>query len=162
MSRGGLYRHYPSTEAIFAAIIEDEQEQALARLRTAEKDGVSPPSILRVYLRSRVRLMLDPGSNIENAISEYAANSEEGKRLLVERARLCIDIIGEQIERGKKLELFTCADSAAAAKHIVWLLEGMTKHNTLMKVTETDIEQFMDEILVIIGYVGNKNKISIS
>ena len=154
MSRGGLYRHYPSTEAIFAALIEDEQQSALRALRTAEKNGVSPPSILFTYVKNRIGTFLDRRSNIENAITEYAANSEEGMRILKTRARLCISIVTEQINKGKDLGLFTCQDSDGAARHIVWLLEGMAKHSAFLPVEADEIDKVIGEIAGIIGYQG--------
>ncbi len=155
MSRGGVYRHYPSTEAIFAAIIEDEQKNALASLRDAEKRGISPQLILLRYLRGRIELGLAPEKNIENAISEYAANSEEGKRILVNRGKLCLQIVTEQIDRGIALGVFACGDSTATAKHIIWLLEGMAKHMALFPSDSEDVESLLE---VITGILGCKDK----
>lgn len=152
MSRGGVYRYYPSTEAIFAALIEAEQENALCALRVAERNGVSPASILFTYIKNRIGLYLDKQGNIENAITEYAANSEEGKRILVDRAKLCIRIITEQIDRGCAMGAFSCRDSQTAAKHIVWLLEGMAKHNAIIPVNSEDISLLLEKTAEIIGY----------
>lgn len=154
MSRGGVYRHYPSTEAIFAELIENEQKTALRALRTAEKNGVSPASIILTYVKNRIDVTLDKRGNIENAITEFAANSEEGKRILADRARLCIRILSEQIERGKRLGHFSAPDSETAARHIVWLLEGMAKHSALMPLKPEDIGLLLDRISEIMGFSG--------
>ncbi|MBE6937294.1 MAG: TetR/AcrR family transcriptional regulator [Ruminococcaceae bacterium] len=152
MSRGGVYRYFPSTEAIFGALIEKEQNTALRALRVAEKNGVSPASILMTYIKNRIDMTLDKNGNIENAITEYAANSEEGKRILAERARLCVRIVAEQIERGRRAGQFTAQDSESAARIIVWLLEGMAKHNALIPLTRADINGLLRHVSGILGF----------
>ena len=54
-SRGGLYRHYASTEDIFVDIIRTEQQEAYAQLQRAKHMGVSPEKIIHYFLRARMR-----------------------------------------------------------------------------------------------------------
>lgn len=138
LSRGGLYRHYPSTEAIFVAIIEQEQADAHAALERAKANRVAPKVMLVTFLRSRMERLTAPVNRFENAVSEFAANSESGRSLIIRRAEDSIRIVAEMIRLGCAAGDFRCSDPEATAAHIIWLLEGMAKHRALLPLTHGD------------------------
>lgn len=154
MSRGGVYRHYTSTEDIFAAIICREQEQAIAALEKAEKENRPPEIILLTFLRKRANYYLNQESSFENAITEFAQNSAKGKELLVERAKNSVEIMSRLIRRGCGAGVFRCEDEVAVAEHLLWLLEGMAKHNALIPIGEAEIEKLIKQFEVMLGYRG--------
>lgn len=132
LSRGGLYRHYGSTQEIFTAIIEEEQRLAHAALDRAKAAQISPRHILQAFLQSRAEQLLDPARCIDRATAEFAAVSPEGKAILVKRAEDSVRIISQMLQMGKETGEFVCADPNATALHILWLLEGMGRHNALL------------------------------
>lgn len=132
ISRGGLYRHYSSTDDIFTAIIQEEQLQAHTSLDTARQNGVSAKKILLYYVRSRLDLISDAEKCIDNAISEFAANSETGKLLITKRAAESIEIVSEMIALGNAAGDFSCADPETTSLAINCLLQGLSKHNALL------------------------------
>ncbi|MDD6262403.1 MAG: TetR/AcrR family transcriptional regulator [Clostridiales bacterium] len=154
MSRGGVYRHYTSTEDIFAAIICREQEQAIAALKKAEKENRPPEIILLTFLRNRANYYLHQESSFENAITEFAQNSAKGKAILVERAKTSVKIMSHLIRLGCESGAFCCGDEVAAAEHLLWLLEGMAKHNALIPIGEDEIDKLIKQFKVMLGYRG--------
>lgn len=147
ISRGGLYRHYSSTDEIFTAIIQDEQQQAHMSLDTARQNGVSAKKILMHYIRSRLELISDSEKCIDNAISEFAANSESGKLLITKRAAESIEIVSEMIALGNAVGDFSCSDPDTAALVINCLLQGLSKHNALIALQTAQ----SDDILTMIS-----------
>ena len=144
LSRGGLYRHYPSTTAVFAAIIEKEQREALGALQQAYAANRPADVILNGFLGTRVEQITDTRTGIDNAVSEFAASSAEGRRITVERAETTLRILTEIIARGCEQGLYTCIDAAAAALHIICLLEGLAKHHALIPLTDAEIARQID------------------
>ena len=140
ISRGGLYRHYSSTTAVFTAIIEREQEKAYAALQRAKDGEVSPDKILEVYLEHRMTQIIESDFGIDNAITEFASNTENGREIAKKRAEDCLKIIEELIRMGNKAEIYDCKDVKATAKQICWIIEGMCKHSVIIPVTEKDAE----------------------
>ncbi|MBQ9107194.1 MAG: TetR/AcrR family transcriptional regulator [Clostridia bacterium] len=136
LSRGGLYRHYASTEEVFADIIKEEQTAAFAALENAKRLKIAPDTILFGFLRSRIGQLLKLESSIDNATAEFAARSELGRRLLQDRAQASVQIITEILEFGVAQGVFSCENCRAMALHIMWCLEGMGKHNALFPVKE--------------------------
>ncbi len=150
LSRGGLYRHFSSTEEIFIDIILEEQSAAFRSFDKAKADGVSPEVMLFTFIRSRVSRLTE-GESFDNAISEFAANSEQGKEILKNRALTSVEIMTGMIDEGCKRGSFSCKNPKAAATQILWVLEGMSKHNALISLSSEEIE----EQLVLINKLLN-------
>ena len=151
LSRGGLYRHYASTAAIFAAIINDEQLSALASLERAVQDRVPPSKMLYTFVASRMRRMVEGDISFENAVSEFAASSEEGAALIRRRAETSVRILGEMLHLGSESGDFSCDDAENTAKNILWMLEGMAKHAALMPIDQSCADAQMKLIEKMIG-----------
>lgn len=151
LSRGGLYRHYPSTEAIFVAIVEQEQADAHAALDRARAGGVAPRVMLDTFLRARLARLTAPGKHFDNAVSEFAANSAAGRSLLIRRAQDSVRIVAGMIRLGCAAGDFHCSDPEATAAHIIWLLEGMAKHRALLPLSPADTAAQLRLLELLLG-----------
>lgn len=147
ISRGGLYRHYSSTEEIFAAIIEKDETDALDFLSNAVKNNIPPKTMFETFLRLRISILVNPEECIENAISEFAINSEKGKELLRQRALNSIHILSEIISLGCEDGSFVCDDCRMMSQIILWSLEGIGKHNALIPLTPEQAEVYINYVL---------------
>lgn len=150
-SRGGLYRHYSSTEEIFVDIIHTEQQAAYRELERARQLHVGPERIMRHFLRARMRWVCGDTPSFDAAVSEFAANSQTGRDVLADRAQVSIRVLTELIEWGNREQVFHCDTPADAAKHILWLTEGMSRHSSLLPVTEAEIQQQLLLIRLLLG-----------
>lgn len=147
LSRGGLYRHYSSTQEVFSAIIKQEQTEAFASLERAKAMNISPDKMLISFLQSRMSQLLDPTASIDNAIAEFATASETSKELLQNRAAVCVDIVSQMLGLGVAQGIFSCENCKATALHIIWSLEGMGKHNLLLPLSQRDIDTQLEQLL---------------
>lgn len=147
ISRGGLYRHYSSTEDIFAAIIDKDETDALDFLTNAVKNEISPKAMFETFLKLRISILTNPEECIENAISEFAINSEKGKELLQHRALNSIHILSEMLTLGCENGSFVCDDCNMMSRMILWSLEGIGKHNALIPLTNEQADEYIKYIL---------------
>lgn len=145
-SRGGLYRHFSSTEEIFLEIIRREQESAVALLDQALVKEVRPDHILMGFLRSRMHTLSRPSHSFDIAVSEFAANSEKGRDALAKRAEDSVRILTQLIVSGNNAGVFSCSTPEITATHILWLMEGMSRHAGLIPITEAQIEAQIEQI----------------
>lgn len=150
LSRGGLYRHFSSTEQIFTAIIEREQKRAEAALMHAKANNVPPRRMVATFLRYRLQNLMDPDVGIDTATAEFGANSEDGKRILCRRAQSSICILTEMIECGKAEGAFHCKDARTNAILLLCLLEGLGKHNALLPMDAQQAECMVERMLEIL------------
>lgn len=151
ISRGGLYRHYSSTEEIFTAIIEKDESDALEFLTGAVLEKIPADIMFKTFLELRINILLNPDECIENAITEFAANSEKGKKLLIQRAINSVQILSEMIELGCAAGTFKCNDYKKTSQMILWLLEGMGMHNALIPLTKEDTDSTVERIISLIS-----------
>lgn len=145
-SRGGLYRHFASTEEIFLEIIRQEQAAAVASLEKAQTGNVRPDNILRTFLRARMEILSRPAGSFDVAVSEFAANSPKGHKALVKRAEDSVQILTRLIVSGNEAGAFACSTPEITATHILWLLEGLSRHAGLIPVTKAEIEAHIAQI----------------
>lgn len=150
-SRGGLYRHYSSCEDIFIDIILQEQAHAYSELQRAKALDVGPERIMRHFLRSRMRALTQPGNTFDVAVSEFAANSEKGRKVLTQRAKESVAVLTDLILWGNREQIFSCDCPKATAEHILWLTEGMSRHSSLLDITEEDIQLQLGLIRKLLG-----------
>lgn len=140
LSRGGLYRHFCSTDAIFSAILNEEQTRAEAALAHAKANAIPTTRIVSTFLRSRIRYMIDPAAACDLAVFEFAANSAEGKALLAARAQHAVETLTALIEDGCETGAYRVDDPKAVALHILCTLEGVGRHNALTPLSDDEIE----------------------
>ena len=141
LSRGGLYRHYSSTQEIFTQLIEDEQKAAFAALAKAIQDKIPAAQMLETFLKNRIKHLFNPQTCLENAINAFAANAPQGSTLIVKRAEDSINILTQILWQGCQQQVFFCKNCRSAALHILCLLEGMAKHNALIPMSAEETNQ---------------------
>ncbi len=151
LSRGGLYRHYISTGEIFCAILADDERDAYQSLQHAIQRQIPASKIFRTFLRNRIRQATDVENSIENAVTEFAAQDSEGRYVLHHRGETSIEILTRIIEQGVADGDFDCTNPAAVAKHVLWMIEGMTKHSLIIPLTDTEIDEQIELIETLIN-----------
>lgn len=138
ISRGGLYRYFSSTEELFGALVRQEQALAAAALERAQANAVPAKRVLETFLTARLAQLLDPKRCYDKG--ELPDECSEVRTLLIERAKSSVAIVAALIRLGTEQGDYRCDTPEAAAAHILWLLEGMAKHNALLPLTQTDID----------------------
>ena len=154
MSRGGLYRHFDSTSAVFIYIINEDQEKALASLKLAIKTRVPAHKIFDKFLRARISQVLDEQSSIDNAVSEFVSCDPEGAAFLAGNINKSVKILADIIRICRSERLFSCNDPEGMARHIFWVIEGMSRHNALIKITDAEIEKQISLIYEALKFSG--------
>lgn len=141
MSRGGVYRHFDSTGDVFTYIINEEQEKALASLKLAIKTRVPAYKIFDRFIRARIAQVLDDETSIDNAVTEFVSGNPEGAAFLAENIEKSVKIVADIIRICRSEGIFSCSDPEGMARQILWTIEGMSKHNALIKVTDSEVEE---------------------
>ena len=93
LSRGGLYRHYDSTDQIFAEIISEFLDVQNNIFSESIEKGISASEILNEILNNYQLEMLDAKHSLSMAIYEYfsSKNIAENENILLKRYQLSFD-----------------------------------------------------------------------
>ena len=141
MSRGGVYRHFPSTAEIIVFIINEEHEKNLASLKLAIKTKVPAKKIFDKFIRYRINQVIDRENSIDNAITEFVNNNPEMSEFMSENVEKSVKIVADIIRMCRNENAFDCDDPEGMSRHVLWTIEGMSKHNALIPISQAEIEQ---------------------
>lgn len=133
LTQGALFRHFPTKEAIWKAVMEWVAERLLARIDGAAADQDSPLATLRAIFMSHTEFVADHPGVPRMLFGELQrAESTPAKRI----ARTLIQHYGERlqrlIERGKACgELPDSLDNEAAITLFIGTIQGLVMQSLL-------------------------------
>ena len=135
LSRGGLYRHYDSTEQIFLEITKGFAESKNDFLEKM-KQNVPAVEILDEILLSYTEEMLDSQSSLSLAIYEFYSNPEISKtensvaKQYEQSKAVWVELIRYGIERGE----FKTVSPEAIFDMLTFSYQGVRMYSTLMEI----------------------------
>jgi AcrR family transcriptional regulator len=133
LTQGALFRHFPTKEAIWKAVMEWVAERLLARIDGAAADQDSPLATLRAIFMSHTEFVADHPGVPRMLFGELQrAESTPAKRI----ARTLIQHYGERlqrlIEQGKACgELPDSLDNEAAITLFIGTIQGLVMQSLL-------------------------------
>lgn len=148
LSRGGLYRHYESTEQIFLEIVNEFSDRQKKEVFTKIEQGIPAADILEELLSKYAAEMPDCEKSISLAIYEYYSNpaiSKEDnsvKRQYEISKETWVELINYGIRTGE----FKRVDPEAVFHVIVFAYQGVRMYSRLMELEREIPGQIVGEI----------------
>ncbi len=148
LSRGGLYRHYSSTEAIFSHIInslmQTQENEVLNKI-----ESLVPAKQILLELLNRYQIeMLDSSNCLTLAIYEFFSTLQRkgNESLLYEQYLLSKKTLESLIAYGIKTKEFNEVNAEAIIDIIIFSYQGVRLYSNLMLISP----QIPENILYII------------
>ena len=141
LSRGGLYRHYESTEQIFS-------NKQKAEIESKIKNHIPAIVILNELLAKYADEMVDSKNSLTLAIYEYYSNPEISKNdnSVIKQYEISKSAWIELINYGIATKEFNCVNPQAVFNVIVFAYQGVRMYSKLMKIDKDIPNQIIDEI----------------
>ena len=138
LSRGGLYRHYDSTQQIFSEIVDmlmNAQDNELSEKMVA---GLPARQILEEILERYRMEMLDSSASLSVAIYEFfSENFSDGQdNLLLRQYQYSVDIWSEFLAYGIKRGEFKQVDCKEVIDIIIFSYQGVRMYSTIIPLDE--------------------------
>lgn len=148
LSRGGLYRHYESTEQIFLEIVSAFSNKQKAEIESKIKNHIPAIVILNELLAKYADEMVDSKNSLTLAIYEYYSNPEISKNdnSVIKQYEISKSAWIELINYGIATKEFNCVNPQAVFNVIVFAYQGVRMYNKLMKIDKDIPNQIIDEI----------------
>lgn len=152
LSRGGLYRHYESTEQIFSEIMDsflDVQNSDFMR----EINNNTPASvILETILAKYKKEMLDTEGSLSMAIYEFFSkkNISENGNILSKQYQASFDSWNTLIKYGIKTGEFRNIDTQSFFDLLVFSYQGVRMYSQLMVIGEDIPERIVSQLKLIL------------
>ena len=148
LSRGGLYRHYESTEQIFLEIVSAFSNKQKAEIESKIKNHIPAIVILNELLAKYADEMIDSKNSLALAIYEYYINPEISKNdnSVMKQYEISKSAWIELINYGIATKEFNCVNPQAVFNVIVFAYQGIRMYGKLMKIDKDIPNQIIDEI----------------
>ncbi len=143
VTQGALFRHFPSKEAIWQAVMEWLAERLLARIDRAARDIESPLDALKAIFLSHVEFVIEhPGVPRMMFGELQRAEASPAKRMAKTLIQRYAERIRTRIEAGKaRGEIAAEVDTQAAATLFIGSIQGLVMQSML----SGDIERIRDD-----------------
>lgn len=153
LSRGGLYRHYTSTEQIFLEIINTLMGKQRNEFREKILKGIPAAEILDGVLARYESEMLDQSSSLSIAIYEFFSNPKISKgdnsitQQYLNSKKMWIDLIQYGIQR-KEFKETVIPESIFDL--IIFSYQGVRMYSTLMDIDVNIPKRIMGQIKLLL------------
>lgn len=148
LSRGGLYRHYDSTEQIFLEIVNGFTQMQGNEISEKIAKKISAVRILDDLLQRYAKEMLDNKNSLSLAIYEFYSNPEMSKteNSVIKQYEASKSVWTELIHYGIQNKEFKKVDAEAIFDVIVFSYQGVRMYSKLMKIDSSTPERIISEI----------------
>lgn len=139
ISRGGLYRYFGSTRAVFMDIFIRDTQSMLKTIEIFLWENLPAEKILKDYLYKRKAAMLKPSLIL--ATYEFFIENPDDQVIFQWQFDNFVESIRELLTYGIKKEEFIACDATAYARHMVLFLSNMQISAPLLKIPEAHIDE---------------------
>lgn len=152
LSRGGLYRHYQSTEQIFLEIIHNLMGNQQNEFTEKMQKGASATQILTEVLARYEKEMLDRKSSLSVAIYEFFSNPNVSKsnnsiaRQYLDSKRMWVELI----QYGMKRKEFKEVNPEAVYNLIVFSYQGVRMYSTMIDIDTNITKGIIEQIKLLL------------
>ena len=148
LSRGGLYRHYESTEQIFLEIVDGFTQMQSNEISEKIAQKISAVRILEDILLRYSNEMLDNKNSLSLAIYEFYSNPEISKveNSVIKQYEASKSMWLQLIDYGNKNKEFKNVDAEAIFDVIVFSYQGVRMYSKLMQIDSSTPKRIISEI----------------
>ncbi|MFV0518132.1 MAG: TetR/AcrR family transcriptional regulator [Aminipila sp.] len=156
LSRGGLYRHFSSTEEIFIALLEADKDDWQSEMDRAMKNNVSAIQMMTYYLEQIQNVIAQGGGGLSLAIYEYMRNREGESNFLDTRYDFAVNMMKALLYYGQQRGEFKPCNIQTEAEHLVIFLDGLQTASAVITFSEEVVSRQIEGILQRIKSEGRE------
>lgn len=148
LSRGGLYRHYESTEQIFLEIVNGFSDRQKSEVFTKMEQQIPAAVILEELLAKYAEEMSDDENSISLAIYEFYSNPAISKEdnSVKKQYEIAKEVWAALINYGIGTNEFQRVNPEAVFHVLVFAYQGVRMYSKLMEIDQKIPQQIVGEI----------------
>ena len=143
ISRGGLYLYFSSTAELFIAVMQKEQEDTDDALEQTLEKEMTVADILALFFKEQKKEILHVQDNLTIATYEFFFETKFPKKENMARRQfeMGVKLLSEMIDAGVSTGELYCEDPIAAAKNMMFVMEGLKVASRTIGVSEKTVDQ---------------------
>jgi len=147
LSRGGLYRHYSSTEEVFAALLNLDKDDWQAEMERAMSAGISAANMLTYFFEQAQTSIHSDGGRLSLAIYEFERAAQGRREFLAERYAQAVGMMERILKYGQSRGEFHTVDARTEAEQILILIEGLKMAGAVIPAVRESDSRHLDAIM---------------
>jgi len=141
LSRGGLYRHFTSTRAIFIALLDRDRQDSAGELDEAISRQLPARDVFRFFIERQKQEIQSGAGRLSVAVYEFCTVEAGQQAYLEQRFAAAVAILARLIRYGQARGEFTACDAEETAGHIVVFLEGLRLSSAVIPFSAAALER---------------------
>lgn len=125
LSRGGLYRHFASTDEVFCALLMDDKENWEEEMSKAFNAGISAVQMLSFFFEQVKKDISENAGRLSLATYEYERSGQDKQNFLFKRYESAIEMMEQLLRYGQERKEFHTFETRLEAEHLTIYLEGL-------------------------------------
>lgn len=147
LSRGGLYRHFSSTEEVFIAMLETDKDDWQSETDKAMEKGIPATHMVGYYLE-QIRIGISNGvGGLSLATYEFMRNRQGSSDFLDTRYDFAVNMMKSLLQYGQQRGEFKPCNIQTEAEHIVIFLDGLQTASAVIPFSDEVISRQLNNIL---------------
>lgn len=147
LSRGGLYRHFSSTDEVFIALLTTDKDDWQAEMDKAVENGI-PAIHMMGYFLEQIRIGIATGAGgLSLATYEFMRNRQGINDFIDARYDLAVNMMKSMLQYGQKRGEFKPFNIQTEAEHLVIFLDGLQTASAVVPFSEEVISRQLNGIL---------------
>ncbi len=147
LSRGGLYRHFSSTEEVFTAMLTADKDDWQTEMDRAIKAGIPAHSMLAYFLDQVRESIQNDGGRLSLAIYEFERSGQAKHDFIKKRYSQAVEMMELVLRYGQSRGEFAQFDITTKAEHIVVFLDGLKMAAMAIPLSLETVNRQLDTLL---------------
>lgn len=147
LSRGGLYRHFTSTEEVFIAILKADKEDWQMEMKKAMDNEISAIQMMEYYLQQVQNEITNGAGGLSLAIYEFMRNTKTEKDFLNSRYAYALSMMKALLQYGQQRGEFKAFDPQTEAEHLVLFINGLQTASSVIPFTQDILTRQLHNLL---------------
>lgn len=147
LSRGGLYRHFSSTDDVFVALLTSDKSNWEDETQKAVSAGFSAVKMLSYYFEQVFASISEGEGRLSLAIYEYGRSGENSNEFLAKRYDDAIDMMEYILQYGQSRGELGGFDTRTEAVHLVIFIDGIKMASAAIPLSPETVKMQLDNLL---------------
>lgn len=147
LSRGGLYRHFSSTDEVFISLLEADKDDWQIEMDKAMEKGVPAIQMMEYYLEQVQFGIAEGTGGLSLATYEFMRNKQGTDNFLDARYALAVNMMKSLLQYGQRRGEFKPCNIQTEAEHLVIFLEGLQTASAVIPFPAEVISRQLNGIL---------------
>lgn len=144
LSRGGLYRHFSSTDQVFSSLLMADKDNWEGEMEKAFREKISAVRMMRFFFERIKQDISENAGRLSLATYEFERSGQDKHNFLIKRYESAVEMMEQLIRYGQERGEFCVAEPALEAGHLTIYIEGLKMAGSAIPFSEEMIAQQLE------------------